>query len=266
MWLVGVIITSTKVIVKTLSVEDHLLLIMIKLRLGCSNRDLAYRFNIPQSKVSKIIRHWVPVMSEKLKDLIVWPSREAVRANMPRKFRHKFSHCRCIIDCTEIFIERTYNLQARAETWSNYKSTNTIKYLVAISPAGAITFVSRGWGGRASDKEITNNSGFFNKLEFGDEVLADRGFLIREELAVIGATLKIPSFTRGKSQLSAHEVDTSRQISRVRIHVELVIGRWKNFKILTSVIPISQVDLLDDFVTICAALVNLCPSVVKRKR
>ncbi|ELU10661.1 hypothetical protein CAPTEDRAFT_189760 [Capitella teleta] len=67
----------------------------------CSNRDLAYRFNISQSKVSKIIRHWVPVMSEKLKDLIVWPSREAVRANMPREFRHKFSNCRCITRHTE---------------------------------------------------------------------------------------------------------------------------------------------------------------------
>ena len=65
--------------------------------------------------------------------------------------------------------------------------------------------------------------------------------------------------------MSAQEVDTSRQLSKVRIHVERIIGRWKNYKILSDVIPISQVDLLDDMVIICAALTNLCPSVVKKK-
>ena len=36
------------------------------------------------------------------------------------------------------------------------------------------------------------------------------------------------SFTEGKKQLSSGEVDTSRQLSSVRIHVECVIGRIKN--------------------------------------
>ncbi len=53
-----------------------------------------------------------------------------------------------------------------------------------------------------------------------DEVLADRGFLIRDELAACDATLRIPHFTKMKKQLSAQDVDTSRQLSRVRIHVE----------------------------------------------
>jgi hypothetical protein len=33
--------------------------------------------------------------------------------------------------------------------------------------------------------------------------LADRGFLVSEELAAHGVTLRMPSFTRGKKQLSA---------------------------------------------------------------
>ena len=111
-----------------------------------------------------------------------------------------------------------------------------------------------GWGGRVSDKQITKESGFFQLLEPRDEVLADRGFLIRDELAAYGATLRIPHFTKGKKQLSSQEVDTSRQLSCVRIHVERVIGRWKNFTILQTVIPVSQVNLLDDVVTVCGAL------------
>jgi hypothetical protein len=34
----------------------------------------------------------------------------------------------------------------------------------------------------------------------------DRGFLVSEEFAAHGVTLRMPSFTRGKKQLSAMEV------------------------------------------------------------
>ena len=44
------------------------------------------------------------------------------------------------------------------------------------------------------------------------------GFLVHDELAAYGATLRMPHFTKGKKQLPAQEVDTSRQLARVRIH------------------------------------------------
>ena len=40
---------------------------------------------------------------------------------------------------------------------SNYKHSNTIKYLIGITPAGAVSSLSHGWGGRVS-KEITLKS------------------------------------------------------------------------------------------------------------
>ncbi|XP_056131358.1 uncharacterized protein LOC130108456 isoform X2 [Lampris incognitus] len=262
MWLLNILKRSTLVLKGGLSWENHLLLVLVKVRLGLTDRDLAYRFGLPFSTVSEILRQWIPVLSSILNPLIMWPSKDAVRANMPKCFKPKFKNCRCILDCTEIFIERTYNLRARAETWSNYKHQNTIKYLIGITPAGAISFLSDGWGGCASDKLITLDSGFLGKLEYGDEILADRGFLVREELARVGATLRIPGFTKGKSQLSGSCVDTSRQLSRVRVHVERVIGQLKTFQILNTVIPISQVDMLDYIVTICAGLTNLRRTVV----
>ncbi|XP_056441445.1 uncharacterized protein LOC130391619 isoform X1 [Gadus chalcogrammus] len=265
MWLLDIVKRSTLVLKGGLSWENHLLLVLMKVRLGLTNRDLAYRFGLPFSTVSKILRDWIPMLSSIVKPLIMWPSKDAVRANMPKCFKPKFRNCRCIIDCTEIFIERTHNLKARAETWSNYKHQNTMKYLIGITPAGAISFLSSGWGGRASDKVITLDSAFLGKLEHGDEILADRGFLVREDLASVGATLRIPSFTKGKSQLPGSCVDTSRQLSRVRIHVERVIGQLKTFKILNTVIPISQVDMLDDILTICAGLTNLRGAVVARR-
>ena len=263
-WLLTKLSGSVECFRQNIPLEDHLLMVLMKIRLGLTNADLSYRFKVPTSTVSSIYRSWIPAMAKTLKPLIKWPNKEAILKHMPKCFKRKFRRCRCIIDCTEIFIARPSNLTSRAQTWSNYKHHNTIKYLISITPAGAISFMSPGWGGRVSDKQITRESGFLDLLEPMDEVLADRGFLIRDELAAYGATLRIPSFTKGKTQLSAQDVDTSRQLSRVRIHVERVIGRWKIFKILQTVIPLSQVDLLDDVVTVCAALTNLCRSVVPK--
>ena len=35
---------------------------------------------------------------------------------------------------------RPKNLTATAQTWSNYKLNNTLKYSIGITPAGAISF------------------------------------------------------------------------------------------------------------------------------
>ena len=47
----------------------------------------------------------------------------------------------------------------------------------------------------------------------GDELLADRGFLVSEEMAALGVTLRMPSFTRGKKQLSSKDVEMSKNLA-----------------------------------------------------
>lgn len=79
------------------------------------------------------------------------------------------------------------------------------------------------WRGRVSDKEVTQKSGFYEKLEFGDLVLADMGFLISEELAVQGASLAIPPFATGKKQFSQREFEMARRLSHSCIHIEQAI-------------------------------------------
>ena len=81
---------------------------------------------------------------------------------------------------------------------------------MASSPTGAIIFVSKCWGGRASDKTITSKCSFLDRLLNGNLVLADRGFDIVEDLVLRGAALAIPPFTKGKSQLLQREVETLR--------------------------------------------------------
>ena len=50
--------------------------------------------------------------------------------------------------------------------------------------------------------------------------MADRGFLIAEELANHGAILVIHALTRGKDQFSQRYVEQKRKKAHVRINVE----------------------------------------------
>ena len=144
---------------------------------------------------------------------------------MPLCFRPTYvSKVVAIIDCYELKIEKPSNLAARASTWSQYKHSNTVKVLIAISPQGVATFVSPSWGGRVSYKHLTRVCGIIQKLLPGDIVLADRGFNIAEDIAMVQASLHIPVFTKGVSQLSPTEVESTRKLANLHIHVKHVIG------------------------------------------
>ena len=127
-----------------------------------------------------------------LKFLICWPSQQELRASLPEFFQEKFKKTVVIIDCTDIFIERASNVLARTQTWSTYKLHNTLKYLIGITPQGTVSFVSKAWGGRVSDKGITQECGILTKLLPSDEVLADQGFTIYNQYQ---AHAKLPAFT-----------------------------------------------------------------------
>ncbi|XP_066933572.1 uncharacterized protein [Clytia hemisphaerica] len=167
-------------------------------------------------------------MARHMSFLVRWHEREELYKTMPTCFRESFRKCAVIIDCFEMFIEKPSEFVARASTYSQYKKHNTIKVLIGITPQGTVSFISEPWRGRVSDVYLTGNSGLLSRLEPGDVVLADRGFTLQESAALYCAEIVIPAFTKGKSQLSMKEVDTSRSISRVRIHVERVIGLLRN--------------------------------------
>ena len=89
-----------------------------------------------------------------------------------------------------------------------------------------------------SDKFITENCGFLDKLIPGDMVMADRGFTITESVGLRHAKLVKPAFTKGKSQLDPVDGEHTRGIANVRIHVERVIGLLRcKFTILEGILP-----------------------------
>lgn len=186
---------------KTVAIVCRVSFSLVRQRLGLLVGHPADIYSLSKGSVSKIFTTWITMLYHVFKDiLIAWPKRQQVKRHLPKSFA-KFPRTRVIIDCTEIKIQKPTGPSAQKVTRSNYKSSNTFKLLVGISPTGAFTFVSQLWSGGASDRHITMKSGLIDKLEPNDDCMADRGFNIRDLVTKRRATLNIPPFSKGK-QLS----------------------------------------------------------------
>lgn len=251
---------------------QEFIVFLMKLKLSLPHQDLAYRFGVSCATISRIFDKWLDASFWRLRSLITWPSRIDMQRTMPQAFFDSFgSKVAVILDCFEIRIERPSSLLPRSETWSNYKNCNTAKFLIGICPQGSISYISEGWGGRTSDKHITEHCGILDKLSPGDVILADRGFDIADSVGLYCAKLHIPAFTKGQKQLTAVDIERTRKLANVRIHVERVIGLVRNkYLVMKAIQPIDNVTSkpgdtctpLDKIVTVCCALSNLSPSVV----
>ena len=243
---------------------NQFFLTLIKLRLNLHETDLAIRFGVSQSIVSKYFITWVNFLYHHLSEIDWFPSVDQVYGTLPLVFKEKYSSTYCILDATEIFIETPSDLFLQSSTWSNYKQHNTGKFLVACTPNGAIIFVSNVFAGSISDPELTRESGLLQKLtgKHGVSIMADRGFTIHNELHSLGIGLNIPPFLEHRQQLPPSEVATGRSIASVRIHVERAIGRIKKFEILKRVFPVTMLRQLNQIVHVCAYLTNFQSALV----
>ncbi|KAM7306140.1 uncharacterized protein ISCGN_009881 [Ixodes scapularis] len=223
---------------------------------GENIKDLAYRFGISVSTVSRLCITWISYLYLYLSQLPLWATRQEVDEDMPPAFKEKYPTTRVILDATEIKCQVPSSLVLQSASFSTYKSTNTFKGLVGISPDGAVTFVSQLFLGSMSDKECVRQSGFLERsFDENDSVMADKGFLISELLAKINVQLNIPPFL-GQGTFTETQVKETESIASLRIHVERRIQRIKSFHIFDRAIPLSLGPVVNEIWTICTILTN----------
>ncbi|KFM58148.1 hypothetical protein X975_13077, partial [Stegodyphus mimosarum] len=145
------------------------------------------------------------------------------------------------------------------KTYSLYKGMHTIKYLIGASIGGILTYVSKVYRGRASDKEIFRQSGLVEMVEpHVDAFMNDKGFLTADICEESGISIMRPPFLREKKQLSSQEAKLTRNIARARVHVEKIIQRIKTFKLVHyGRIPWTMVNQVDNMMIIVCGLANL---------
>lgn len=247
---------------------NHIYLALKKIRLNLPFSILALDFGLSVSTSSRVFSKALPVLAKKMQDLISWPHKKSICAHLPIPFRARYAKVQSIIDCLEIEIEKPSNPMHQSLTWSNYYNCNTIKYLVSCLPDGLITYISEGYGGRSSDFTIVEDSGYLNKLSPGALVMADRGFKnISFLLEQRGCSLIRPPSVSASRVSTKEEVKQSKRIAALRIHVERVIGRLRDFSMLMphACIDIHLVPLLDYAIIIACGIVNLQDHLLKKQ-
>ena len=125
---------------RTLNPEQEFFLVLVRLRLGLLEYDIAYRAGTSISQFSRIWITWLDFLHSKFRTFPIWPSRAADQESMPSCFQEAYPSARAIIDCTEIYIKKASSVRSQSSTYSNYKHHNTTKGLIGITPAGAVSF------------------------------------------------------------------------------------------------------------------------------
>ncbi|KAJ8976148.1 hypothetical protein NQ317_018087 [Molorchus minor] len=180
-----------------------------------------------------------------------------------KQIRTGFESTRIILDCTEIIIQKPKCLCCRIRCYCQYKLNNTIKFMTGVSPGGLITYVSKCYGGRTSDKAIFEQSGLIKQLEMSkDAIMVDKGFLIDKICEDYDIRLYRPPFLRAKNQLAREESRLNVAIASARVHVERANQRIKLFAILNSKMQWPLVSLSEDIFTIACAITNLSPPII----
>ncbi len=240
---------------RKLTIEDEFFLVLCRLRLGLFIEDLAQRFAISHSGVTRICLSWINFMYLRLGNIPIWPTQETIRRTMPESMKAKYPNLEWILDAFEIQCQRPSSLMMQSQSYSNYKSRNTFKGLIAIIPSGQIGFISDLYQGSVSDRELVIRSGFLKQHHNrGAMWLVDKGFQIADLAEPLGVTVNMPAFVGARSQMTADEVFHTQQIASERIHVERAINKVKNFHIFDSPQQLSMYGSVNQIWAVCSML------------
>lgn len=240
-----------------IGIKKMILLTMMRIKLDLTFTALSVLFRISSSTATLYFQKTVKHLCYVLQDVIRFPSKDEILNNMPICFQ-KFQQTRIVLDCTETEIQKSNCLKCRARSYSFYKCKHTVKFLIGVAPSGLITYLSKPYGGRSSDKAIFNKEKIISLLHYPDAIMVDKGFMIEKECSEHYIKLIRPPFLRKKKkQLTREEAIKTAEIARARIHVERSIQRIKTFRVCRNQIPWQLVPFIGDIFTVVVALVNL---------
>ncbi|KAI5749112.1 hypothetical protein M8J76_004735 [Diaphorina citri] len=240
--------------------RSDIMIVLRKIRLNESMEILSHVFVVSRSTISRTIKNLVGLMAGFIKAFIEWAEPTIITSNLPLAFRANYYKVQSIIDCFEIEIQKPTKPSFQALSWSEYKKANTLKYLISCTPDGSINYISKGYGGRTSDVEIVKDCGYLEKLKPGMVIMADRGFKALESILQEKncSLLRPPSVGTG-TQMSKADVHITKVIASLRVHVERVIKRVRDYSFLSahSSFHHDLLPIIDHVVVIACGLSNL---------
>lgn len=254
-------------IYSTITLRERVLLVFIKLKTNLTFSCMSTLFHLHYQTVSQTFFRTIPWIRAVCEPLVYWPSQAQIKRNLPHYFRPTYEDVVAVLDCTEIAIKKPACLHCRINAYSHYKGRETAKYLIAVTPGGTISFISRGYGGKCSDKQIVIQENVLDKINVGESVMTDKGFLIDDECRKKGVKLVRPPFLRAPlTQLSQMDATENVSIAAARVHVERAIQRVKQFGILNDKVDNHLIPVLDDIMLITCGITNVSKPILSNER
>lgn len=148
------------------SIEDQLLICLMKLRLNFRDLDLAVRFGTSRATISNIVNTFISVLHEIVFDGVLKaigiPSQLKCKGFLPKSFKD-FTSARIAMDATEVTQDVPSNMNKQSLTYSNYKSRHNVKAVTCVAPNGALVFTYDLYPGSTSEAAIVEHCGILDQ-------------------------------------------------------------------------------------------------------
>ena len=222
---------------------------------------LGMTFNMSRSKACKNVHRLLPVLLDTLSNIGVLPHRNFDNPDEMRKALGDIDTI--IIDATERLHRRPQNSEKQSSMYSGKKKKHTIKNTVISSVDKIILFLGKTFTGHTHDYKMLKEE-FPPELPWFKDVngLADLGYQgIQNDYEDCG--IMIPNKKPRKSkknpnpELTEEQKNENRNLSRIRIFVENVIGGIKRYNILIHAFRNMKENFEDDVIALCAGLWNM---------
>lgn len=252
--------------------RNSLAVLLMKLRTGLSHSHLATLFRVSKQAISRrilattklLLTHFVGKHIGKQ----IFNRENCIQNQTSEVTRQLFGSNKLVIVCdsTYIYIQKSQHFKFARKTYSSHKYRPLIKFMISVSTDGTILDVAGPYfaDGRNSDGNILNHqlesgAGIFKFMKSNDILVVDRGFqAAKGNISQKGIHFLQPLSPNLKdnNRDATLILNASRVVTKLRWVVECAHARIKTWKWFSSVVSNHQLNQVEAYISIVAAIIN----------